>query len=110
MGRQFSTGVHSIPFIREAQEGMKLVVIDPRTTRTTMMVDIRYCIRPGTDAFSDAMIKVIVDNNLHDVDLNDQTHGWEEFVNDILPKYTLEEAERITGVKEEEDLAIVYKN
>ena len=108
-----STGVHSIPFIREAQErGMKLVVIDPRTTRTTMMADIHIRPRPGTDAFlANAMIKVIVDNNLHDVDfLNDQTHGWEEFVNDILPKYTLEEAERITGVKakEIEDLAIMY--
>ena len=46
-----------------------------------------------------------------DVDfLNEQTHGWEELVEKILPKYTLEEAEKVTGVKasEIEKLAIEY--
>ena len=97
-----STGVHSIPFIREAKDrGMKLVVIDPRKTRTTMFADVHIQPKPGTDAFlANAMMKVIVDKNLHDVDfLNEQTLGWEEFVEKILPKYTLEEAEKITGVK-----------
>ena len=108
-----STGVHSIPFIREAKErGMKLVVVDPRKTRTTMFADVHIQPKPGTDAFlANAMIKVIVDNNLHDVDfLNEQTHGWEEFVEKVLPDYTLEEAEKITGVKAKdiEDLAIEY--
>ena len=108
-----STGVHSIPFIREAKErGMKLVVVDPRKTRTTMFADLHIQPKPGTDAFlANAMIKVIVDNNLHDVDfLNEQTHGWEEFVEKVLPDYTLEEAEKITGVKAKdiEDLAIEY--
>ena len=108
-----STGVHSIPFIREAQErGMKLVVVDPRKTRTTMMSDWHIQPKPGTDAFlANAMIKVIVDNDLHDVDfLNTQTHGWEEFVEKILPRYTLEEAEKVTGVKAKdiEMLAIEY--
>ena len=108
-----STGVHSIPFIREAKErGMKLVVVDPRRTRTTMFADVHIQPKPGTDAFlANAMIKVIVDKNLHDVDfLNTQTHGWEEFVEKVLPKYTLEEAEKITGVKAKdiEDLAVEY--
>ena len=108
-----STGVHSIPFIREAKErGMKLVVVDPRKTRTTMFADVHIQPKPGTDAFlANAMIKVIVDKNLHDVDfLNEQTHGWEEFVEKVLPDYTLEEAEKITGVKAKdiEDLAIEY--
>ena len=108
-----STGVHSIPFIREAKErGMKLVVVDPRRTRTTMFADVHIQPKPGTDAFlANAMIKVIVDKNLHDVDfLNTQTHGWEEFVEKVLPRYTLEEAEKITGVKAKdiEDLAVEY--
>tara|TARA_Y100001936_G_scaffold62791_1_gene61843 strand:- start:249 stop:2495 length:2247 start_codon:yes stop_codon:yes gene_type:complete len=108
-----STGVHSIPFIREAKErGMKLVVVDPRRTRTTMFADVHIQPKPGTDAFlANAMIKVIVDKNLHDVEfLNTQTHGWEEFVEKVLPKYTLEEAEKITGVKAKdiEDLAVEY--
>jgi len=108
-----STGVHSIPFIREAKErGMKLVVVDPRRTRTTMFADVHIQPKPGTDAFlANAMIKVIVDKNLHDVEfLNTQTHGWEEFVEKVLPKYTLEEAEKITGVKAKdiEELAVEY--
>ena len=108
-----STGVHSIPFIREAKErGMKLVVVDPRKTRTTMFADVHIQPKPGTDAFlANAMIKVIVDKNLHDVEfLNEQTHGWEEFVEKVLPKYTLEEAEKITGVKAKiiEELAVEY--
>ena len=35
-----STGVHAIPFIQKARKrGVKLIVIDPRVTRTTMMAD-----------------------------------------------------------------------
>ena len=110
-----STGVHSIPFIREAKDrGMKLVVVDPRKTRTTMFADVHIQPKPGTDTFlANAMMKVMVDKNLHDVDfLNEQTLGWEEFVEKILPKYTLEEAEKITGVKAKdiEDLAVEYAN
>ena len=108
-----STGVHSIPQIREAQKrGMKLVVIDPRKTRTTMMADWHIQPRPGTDGFlANAMMKVIVDKKMHDVKfLNEQTHGWEEFVEKILPDYSLEKAEKLTGVpaSDIEKLAVEY--
>ena len=97
-----STGVHAIPFIREAQErGAKLVVIDPRETRTTMMADWHIQPRPGTDAaLALGMMKVIVDNNLHDVEfLKEQTVGWKALIDKKLPEYTLEKVAKITGVK-----------
>jgi len=96
-----STGVHAIPFIREAKErGAKLVVIDPRRTRTTMMADWHIQPKPGTDAaLALGMMKVIVDKGMHDEDfLKEQTVGWEELLNSKLPDYPLDKVESITGV------------
>lgn len=98
-----STGVHAIPFIREAQErGAKLIVIDPRITRTTMMADWHIQPRPGTDAaLALGAMKVIVDNGLHDeAFLREQTIGWEQFINEKLPEYPLDKVSEITGVSE----------
>jgi anaerobic selenocysteine-containing dehydrogenase len=96
-----STGVHAIPFIREAKErGAKLVVIDPRRTRTTMMADWHIQPKPGTDAaLALGLMKVIVDKGMHDEEfLKEQTVGWEELLNSKLPDYPLDKVESITGV------------
>ena len=108
-----STGVHAIPFIREAQErGAKLIVIDPRMTRTTMMADWHIQPRPGTDAaLALGAMKVIVDNGLHDeAFLREQTIGWEQFINEKLPEYPLDKVSEITGVSEAdiEKFALMY--
>lgn len=100
-----STGVHAIPFIREAQErGMKLIVVDPRVTRTTMMADWHIQPRPGTDAaLALGMMKVIVDAGLHDLDfLKEQTNGWEALLETKLPEYPLDRVAEITGLTEAE--------
>ena len=45
-----ASGIHLIPFVREAQKrGAKLVVIDPRTTPLARSADIHLAVRPGTD-------------------------------------------------------------
>ena len=45
-----ATGIHLVPYIRDAQKsGAKLVVIDPRTTTLAKQADIHLAIRPGTD-------------------------------------------------------------
>ena len=96
-----STGVHAIPFIREAKErGMKLIVIDPRVTRTTMMADWHIQPKPGTDAaLALGMMKVIVDAGKHDLEfLKEQTNGWEALLETKLPDYPLDKVEKITGV------------
>ena len=108
-----STGVHAIPFIREAQErGMKLIVIDPRVTRTTMMADWHIQPKPGTDAaLALGMMKVIVDAGKHDLDfLKQQTNGWEALIETKLPDYPLDKVEKITGVPaaDIEKLALEY--
>ena len=108
-----STGVHAIPFIQKARaRGAKLIVIDPRVTRTTMMADWHIQPRPGTDsALALGMMKIIVDKGLHDLDfLKEQTHGWEEFLEKKLPDYPVERVSAITGLKTEDitRLALEY--
>jgi anaerobic selenocysteine-containing dehydrogenase len=45
-----ASGIHLIPFIREAQtRGARLVVIDPRGTSTARQADMHLPVRPGTD-------------------------------------------------------------
>ena len=45
-----ASGIHLVPFIRDAQRrGAKLVVVDPRTTAMARQADIHLGVRPGTD-------------------------------------------------------------
>jgi anaerobic selenocysteine-containing dehydrogenase len=45
-----ASGIHLVPFVREAQRaGARLVVVDPRTTSLARHADIHIAPRPGTD-------------------------------------------------------------
>jgi anaerobic selenocysteine-containing dehydrogenase len=45
-----ASGIHIIPYLREAQKrGARLVVIDPRTTPLARQADLHLTVRPGTD-------------------------------------------------------------
>jgi anaerobic selenocysteine-containing dehydrogenase len=45
-----TSGIHLIPYVREAQNrGATLVVIDPRTTPLAKSADIHLTVKPGTD-------------------------------------------------------------
>jgi anaerobic selenocysteine-containing dehydrogenase len=97
-----STGVHLLPFIQEAKKnGAKVIVIDPRKTRTAMFADVHLQPRPGTDAaLALGMMNWIVSNNLHDQEfLQEHTKGWQELLSDELPKWTLETVAEITGLQ-----------
>src|SRR5918999_4777318 len=49
-GNPSASGIHLVPFIREAQRrGATLIVIDPRTTPLAKQADIHLAVRPGTD-------------------------------------------------------------
>ncbi len=99
-----STGVHAIPFINEAKaRGAKIIVIDPRVTRTTMMADWHIQPRLGTDgALALGMMKLIVDAGKADMGfLKEQTHGWQELLERRLPDYPVDKVAKITGLSEE---------
>lgn len=109
-----STGVHLVPFIQQAKErGVKVVVIDPRPTRTSEMLgDWHIQPKPGTDgALALGMMNVIVNAGMHDEEfLKEQTLGWEQFLSDELPKYTPDVVAEITGLQAEDikKLALEY--
>jgi anaerobic selenocysteine-containing dehydrogenase len=99
-----TTGVHAIPYILEAKKrGAKVIVIDPRITRTSRLADWHIQPRPGTDgALALGMMKLIVDAGKHDLAfLQEQTHGWKELIETKLPDYPIDKVARITGLSTE---------
>lgn len=96
-----STGPHVMPFIRRAQRlGAKLVVIDPRRTRTARGADLHLAPRPGTDAaLALGMARLIVDESLHDEAwLDAHSVGWPE-LRARLADYPLARVADITGLE-----------
>jgi anaerobic selenocysteine-containing dehydrogenase len=107
-----STGVHAMPFVSAARDnGAQIIAIDPRVTRTTAFADWHVQPRPGTDAaLALGMMKIIVDQGLHDQEfLERNTIGWEQLLA-RLPEYPLQRVESITGIpaKDIEKLALLY--
>ncbi len=72
------TALNDIRFVWDAMEnGMKLIVVDPRFSHTAAKADQWIALRPGTDgAFMLGMMNVILKENLHDTEfLNANTTG-----------------------------------
>ncbi|EAJ4243106.1 formate dehydrogenase, partial [Campylobacter coli] len=54
-------------FLKAKEKGAKLIVVDPRFTKSAAKADIYARIRPGTDiAFMYGMLKIIFDEGLED--------------------------------------------
>ncbi len=98
--------LHSVPasgagkwLAKAKKQGTKIIVIDPRRTETAKRADLFLQVKPGEDpALLAAMIKLILDENLHNqgfcdrfVESLEQLH---EAVKDITPEY----ASQRTGV------------
>ena len=104
-----------VPFLEEAKKnGAKIVCIDPRETRTSVMSHWHLQPKPGTDsALALGMMNEIVKNNLHDKSfLKKHTSGSDDFIKNELPKYTLSKVSKITGLKQADikKLAHEYAN
>ena len=108
-----STNVHLIPFIDMARDrGAKLVVIDVWRTRTARRADWFIPIRVGTDtALALGMAHVLQREGLIDRHYIERlVLGYERWAREVLPRYTPEAVEAITGVPAStvESLAIAY--
>lgn len=91
--------------------GAKLVVIDPRFTKTAAKADWTIAPRPGTDgALALGLAHVMIRENLYDKDFIERhTHGFTEFA-EMVGEYSPERVARITTVPAEtiEKLARLY--
>lgn len=82
-------------------KGAKLVVVNPRLSKTAEKADEWIPIRPGTDAaMALAMAKYIIDEGLYDQDFVEKyCYGFNEFKEHLDAKgYTPEWAENVTGI------------
>ncbi|RLC02773.1 MAG: nitrate reductase [Deltaproteobacteria bacterium] len=89
----------SMDLMTAMQGGSKLVVLDPRYTKTAALADEWYAIKPGTDmAFFLAIAQVLVSENLYDKKfVAEKTNGFEEFQAHV-DSYTPEWAEGETEI------------
>ena len=94
---------HPVGFrhILKAKEnnGAKLIVVDPRYTRTAAKADYFAQVRPGTDIpFMYGMINLIFENGWEDKKfIEDRTYGIDEIRKEAA-KWTPEVVEDVTGV------------
>jgi anaerobic selenocysteine-containing dehydrogenase len=103
-GNPIVTNLHLWPQIRKAKaNGATVVVIDPVKTRTASAVDWHIQPRPGTDAaLALGMMRIIVDEGLHDADyVLRYTHGFEA-LRERLADYPVERVAELTGVPADE--------
>ncbi len=84
------------------QNGAKIIVIDPRYTKTAAKSDVYCRIRTGTDiAFMYGMIRLIRDNNWVDKSfIADRVYGMEDIFTEC-EKFTPEHVEDVTGCPKE---------
>ncbi|MDB4264810.1 molybdopterin-dependent oxidoreductase [bacterium] len=89
----------SIDLMAAMQDGCKLVVLDPRFTKTAALSDEWFAIKPGTDlAFFLAIAHVLIAEDLYDKKfVAEKTHGFEELRTHVR-QYTPEWAARETDI------------
>jgi len=89
----------SIDLMTAKKRGCKIVVLDPRYTKTAALADEWYPIRPGTDmAFFLAISHVIIQEKRYDPDyVNTRLFGFDE-LKQHTRQYTPEWAEKETDI------------
>ena len=91
--------------------GARLVVIDPRRTRTAMLPDAEWIpIRPGTDgALALGLCHVLIaESQYNDTFVREWTHGFNRFA-DYVRSFRPEKVEKITGVSAETVRSLAHR-
>ncbi len=87
---------------RLRERGGKLIVVDPRTTRTAKRADRHLSIRPGTDAYLLlAIAKVLFEEGLVDLGACASDVANADAIEPAIASFTPERAARVTGIDEE---------
>lgn len=86
-------------YLDARKKGLKIIVVDPRRTRTAEMADIHLQLRPGTDgALALGLLNVIINENLYDKQFVEKwTSGFVE-LKTLVQDYPPETVEKITRV------------
>src|SRR6187402_2964599 len=84
------------------ETGAKMIVADPRFTRTAAKADQYVRFRSGTDvALLFGMLHIIFKNGWEDQKyINDRVYGMEKIREEVLKKWTADKVTEVTGVAE----------
>jgi len=94
--------VSMLHMLHAKETGCKMIVVDPRFTRTAAKADEYVRIRSGTDIpFLFGLLYHIFKNGWEDKQyINDRVYGMEAVKADVLAKWTPDKVEEACGVKE----------
>ena len=99
--------------LKAVHKGAKLIVVDPRRTPSAQWADLWLGLDVGTDIpLANAVAREIIHSGLANTEFIERaTTGYEAFRESVEP-WTLEEAERVTGVPADaiRELAHAYAN
>ena len=88
--------------LRGKENGARMIVVDPRFTRTAAHADLYVRLRPGTDvAFTWGLLWHIFENGWEDADyIRQRVWGMDDIRREVK-KWPPDEVENVTGVPEE---------
>ncbi|WP_455283580.1 molybdopterin-dependent oxidoreductase [Cupriavidus necator] len=94
--------VSMLHLLHAKENGCKVIVVDPRYTRTAAKAQHYVRIRSGTDiAFLFGMLYHIFQNGWEDQKyLQDRVYGMDKVKEEVLAKWTPDKVEEVTGVPE----------
>jgi formate dehydrogenase major subunit len=96
--------VSMLHMLHAKEHGCKMIVVDPRFTRTAAKADEYVRIRSGTDIpFLFGLLHHIFKNGWEDKKyINDRVYGMDKIRDEVLAKWTPDKVEEACGVKEEQ--------
>jgi len=96
--------VSMLHMLHAKEHGCKMIVVDPRFTRTAAKADEYVRIRSGTDIpFLFGLLHHIFKNGWEDKKyIHDRVYGMDKVRADVLAKWTPDKVEEACGVKEEQ--------
>src|SRR5882672_4158843 len=99
--------VSMLHMLHAKETGAKMIVVDPRFTRTAAKADYYVRLRSGSDvAFVFGMLYHIFKNNWQDDKyIHDRVYGMDKVREDVMAKWSPDKVEEVTGVPE----AAVYQ-
>ena len=100
--------VSMLHMLHAKETGTKMIVVDPRYTRTAAKSDEFVRIRSGSDIpFIFGVLYHVFKNNWEDTKyINDRVHGMENVKAEVLAKWTPDKVEEACGVKEAQVLKV----
>ena len=100
--------VSMLHMLHAKENGCKMIVVDPRFTRTAAKADEYVRIRSGSDiAFLFGLLHIIFKNGWEDKKyINDRVYGMDKVKEEVLAKWTPDKVEEACGVGPEQLLKV----